>query len=238
MMHYSFVTLFPGLIEGYFKESILKRAIEAKLLSVAFFNPRDFTKDKHLKVDRAMVGGGAGLLMSPQPLFDTLSKILSQDKKAHIIYPTPSGKKFTQNDAKRLAKKKHLVFLCGRYEGVDERVVEEMCDEVFCVGDFVVTGGELPSLLMCDAISRNIKGVLGNDSSLVEESFEDGLLEAPAFTKPNTFGGHGVPLEFLKGNHGKIALLKKLLSLSKTKFFRPDLYLKNKSVDKRIKDEK
>lgn len=232
-MCYSFVTLFPDLVSGYFKESILKRAIESKIFSVDFVNPRDFTTDKHLKVDKAMIGGGAGLLMSPQPLYDTIKTIQKNNPNAHIIYPTPSGKRFSQNDAKRLAKKQHIVFLCGRYEGIDERIVEECCDEVFCMGDFVLTGGELPALVMCDAISRNIKGVLGNDNSLEEESFEDGLLEAPAFTKPNVFQDKGVPLEFLKGNHGKIALLKKLLSLSKTKFFRPDLFIKNRSVDKK-----
>lgn len=234
-MHVSFVTLFPDLLHGYFGQSILKRAIDAKLLSVDFINPRDFTTDKHLKVDRAIIGGGAGLLMSPQPLYDTLKQITKKSPNAHIIYPTPNGKRFSQNDAKRLAKKEHLVFICGRYEGIDERIIEELCDEVFCVGDFIVTGGELPSLMMCDGISRNVEGVLGNKTSLEEESFEEGLLEAPAFTKPNNFKGSMVPLEFLKGNHGKIAVLKKLLSLSKTKFFRPDLFIKNKSVDKKDK---
>lgn len=234
-MHVSFVTLFPDLLHGYFGQSILKRAIDAKLLSVDFINPRDFTTDKHLKVDRAIIGGGAGLLMSPQPLYDTLKQITKTSPNAHIIYPTPNGKRFSQNDAKRLAKKEHLVFICGRYEGIDERIIEELCDEVFCVGDFIVTGGELPSLMMCDGISRNVEGVLGNKTSLEEESFEEGLLEAPAFTKPNNFKGSMVPLEFLKGNHGKIAVLKKLLSLSKTKFFRPDLFIKNKSVDKKDK---
>ncbi len=225
-MRYTFVTLFPDLIKGYFSQSILFRAKEAGFIGIDFYNPRDFSKDKHLKVDNYMVGGGAGLLMNPQPLNDTLNHIKSKHPNSYIIFLTPSGKTFRQNDAKRFAKKEHLVFVCGRYEGIDERIIEKFADEVLSIGDFVLTGGELGALVMCDAISRNVKGVLGNEDSLSIESFEDGILEAPSFTKPNIFDKNSVPLEFLKGNHGKIFSLKNSMAYLKTKFFRPDLYKK------------
>ena len=231
-MKFSFVTLFPNLIKPYFEESILKIALEKNLLQIETVNPRDFTKDKHKKVDDALIGGGAGMLMTPQPLDDTLTYIKKKDSNAYIIFLTPSAKLFTQKDAKRLSKKEHIVFVSGRYEGIDERVIEMHANEVFSIGDFVLTGGELPSLVMCDAISRNIQGVLGNSSSLEVESFENHLLEAPSFTKPNIFKKNSVIKEFLKGNHGKIATLKCELSLLKTKYHRPDLYKKLKTKGK------
>jgi len=231
-MRFSFVTLFPNLVKPYFEDSILKIAIQKKLLEVDFYNPRDFTKDKHKKVDDALIGGGAGMLMTPQPLDDALKEIKKQDSKTHIIFLTPSAKLFKQIDAKRLAKKKHIAFVSGRYEGIDERVIEMYANEVFSIGDFVLTGGELPSLVMCDAISRNIPGVLGNESSLEVESYENHLLEAPSFTKPNIFKKNEVIKEFLKGNHGKIATLKYDLSLLKTKYHRTDLYKKLKTEGK------
>lgn len=223
-MRFSYVTLFEGLIASYFEDSILKRAIAKELLSVEFFNPRDYTLNKHGKVDDYQASGGAGLVLFPQPLFDLLRSIKHVSPEAYIIFPTPSGKLFTQNDAKRLAKKKHLVFVSGRYEGIDERVIETFADELFCIGDYVLTGGELPSLVMSDAISRNIKGVLGNEDSLSMESFESPLLEAPCFSKPPIYENKSVPSEFLKGNHAKITSLKNKMSESKTKYFRPDLF--------------
>jgi tRNA (guanine37-N1)-methyltransferase len=223
-MRFSYVTLFEGLIASYFEDSILKRAIAKELLSVEFFNPRDYTLNKHGKVDDYQASGGAGLVLFPQPLFDLLRSIKHASPEAYIIFPTPSGKLFTQNDAKRLAKKKHLVFVSGRYEGIDERVIETFADELFCIGDYVLTGGELPSLVMSDAISRNIKGVLGNEDSLSMESFESPLLEAPCFSKPPIYENKSVPSEFLKGNHAKITSLKNKMSEFKTKYFRPDLF--------------
>ena len=218
------MTLFPELIAPYFEASILKRAKESCLIETAFYNPRDYTDNKHLKVDRAQAGGGAGQVMFAQPLDDLLHKIRSADPHAHIIFPLPAAKPFRQIDAKRLAEMKHIVFVSGRYEGIDERVIEAHADEVFSIGDYVLTGGELPSLVMSDAISRNIPGVLGNAESLAEESFETLLLEAPTFTKPNIFKGSSIIKEYIKGNHGKIHALKRELSLQKTKYFRPDLY--------------
>lgn len=234
-MKFTFITLFENLVKPYFDDSILKRAILSKLIEVEFINPRDFTKNRHKKVDDYMVGGGAGLLMSAKPLENTVLNLKESSVEKHIIYLTPAGKKFTQNDAKRLSKKEHIVFVCGRYEGVDERFIEKYVNEVFCIGDFILTGGELGALCLCDAISRNIEGVLGNSESLEVESFEGGVLEAPSFTKPNIFQNLYVPSEFLKGNHDKIRALKKNMANLRTKFFRPDLYLKLNGQDKKEK---
>ncbi len=224
-MRFTYVTIFSNLIEGYFQDSILKRGIESGKFSVDYLNPRDFSMSKHHKVDDTAAGGGAGMLMTPQPLFDAL-RSLSED--AHIIFVAPVGKQFTQNDAKRLATKSYVVFVSGRYEGIDERVVERFGDEVFSIGDYVLTGGELPSLVMTDAIVRNIEGVLGNSESLEYESFESPLLEAPSFGKPPIYENMSVPSEYLKGNHSKIRALKSSLSECKTKYFRPEQLQKHK----------
>jgi len=231
-MRFSFVTLFPNLIKGYFSESILKRAIEDDKISIDFYNPRDFTTDKHNRVDAPMIGGGAGMLMTPQPLMDTLNNIRDTSPSAHIIFLSPVAKPFTQNDAKRLAKKEHIVFVSGRYEGIDERVIEAQADELFSIGDFILTGGELASMVVCDAIARNVNSVLGNSDSLSVESFEESLLEAPSFTKPKNYENNEVVSEFLKGNHSKITDLKRGLALCKTKYFRPDLYKKGITYEK------
>lgn len=222
-MKFNFITLFENLIKPYFDDSILKRALDKNLFEVSFINPRDFSKDKHKKVDDYMIGGGAGLLIGIQPLSDAILNIKNKNPNTHIIYLTPVGKKFTQKDAKRLSKKDNITFICGRYEGIDERVIEKYVNEVFCVGDFIMTGGELGALCMCDAICRNINGVLGNANSLEVESFENSLLEAPSFTKPNIFENLSVPSEFLKGNHGRISALKNQMARLKTNYFRPDL---------------
>ncbi|HLD23794.1 MAG TPA: tRNA (guanosine(37)-N1)-methyltransferase TrmD [Sulfuricurvum sp.] len=224
-MRFTYVTIFANLIEGYFQDSILKRGIESGKFSVDYLNPRDFSTSKHHKVDDTAAGGGAGMLMTPQPLFDTLQTLPDE---SHIIFVAPVGKQFTQNDAKRLASKSHVVFVSGRYEGIDERVVERFADEVFSIGDYVLTGGELPSLVMTDAIVRNIEGVLGNSESLEYESFESPLLEAPSFGKPPVYENMSVPSEYLKGNHSKIRALKSSLSECKTKYFRPEQLQKHK----------
>lgn len=224
-MRFTYVTIFSNLIEGYFHDSILKRGIEAGKFSIHFLNPRDFSASKHHKVDDTAAGGGAGMVMTPQPLFDTLKTL---PENAHIIFVAPVGKQFTQNDAKRLASKQHVVFVSGRYEGIDERVVERFADEVFSIGDYVLTGGELPSLVMTDAIVRNIEGVLGNSESLEYESFESPLLEAPTFGKPPLYENMSVPSEYLKGNHSKIRALKSSLSECKTAYFRPEQLQKHK----------
>jgi tRNA (guanine37-N1)-methyltransferase len=221
-MTFTFVTLFQNIIEGYFSDSILKRAIDKDIIKLAFVNPREFSTNKHNKVDDTAVGGGAGMVMNPQPLYDCLDKLKHNDENVHIVFLTPVAKQFNQNDAKRLSKKSHVAFVSGRYEGIDERVVEKYADEVYSIGDYILTGGELPSMVMCDAISRNINGVLGNSASLDIESFETPLLEAPSFSKPVNFENSFVPKEYIKGNHSKIRTLKIALSECKSKFFRPE----------------
>ena len=222
-MQINFITLFPNLIAPYFQDSILKRAIENNLLKINFINPRDFTTDKHNRVDLPLIGGGAGMLMINQPIVDSLKSLNSE---SHTIAVTPVGKVFNQKDAIRLAKKQEITILSGRYEGFDERIIENHVDEVFSIGDFILTGGELASLVICDAVVRNIEGVLGNSKSLENESFENNLLEAPNFVKPIEFENSQVTSEYLSGNHKKIEELKLKLSQDKTKFHRPDLYQK------------
>jgi tRNA (guanine37-N1)-methyltransferase len=228
-MTFTFVTLFDNIIKDYFSDSILSRAIKANLFNVAYLSPRDFAEGRHKKVDDYQAGGGAGLLMKAEPMAAALEAIKGQDKEAYFIFVAPAGKPFKQIDAKRLAKKKHIVLVSGRYEGIDERIVETYADEMFSIGDFILTGGELPSLCICDAIVRNIPGVLGNEDSLEIESYENALLEAPAFTKPNIFNKKSIIKEYLKGNHSKISALKKDLAVLKTQYFRPDLYKKVKT---------
>lgn len=223
-MKFSFITLFPSLIEGYFSDSILHRAISRGLIEINYINPRDYTDNKHKKVDEPMVGGGAGMLMTPQPLFDSVKAIKESSNNIHVVVVTPVGKPFRQNDAKRLAKKEHIVFVSGRYEGIDERFIEEVADELFSIGDFILTGGELASMVISDSIARNIDGVLGNSNSLSVESFESSLLEAPSFSKPKIYNKIAVPSELLKGNHAKISDLKSAMAKCKTKYFRPDMH--------------
>jgi len=226
-MKFTFVTLFDNLVKGYFQDSILKRAIDKELLSIDYLDPREFSNSKHKKVDDTAVGGGAGMVMNPQPLYDALDSLKKEDEDIHIIFLTPVAKPFRQNDAKRLAKRSHIAFVSGRYEGIDERVIEKYADEVFSIGDYILTGGELASLVICDSVSRNIEGVLGNSDSLSVESFETPLLEAPSFSKPKLYDDTSVPSEYLKGNHSKIRSLKLALSECKTKFFRPEQLLKH-----------
>ncbi len=225
-MKFSFVTIFAELVAPYFEASILGRAKNSGLIKVGFLSPRDYSEDKFKRTDDYAVGGGAGLVFTPAPMFSLFRELRLNDKNAHIVFLTPAAKPFRACDAKRLSAKEHVVFVCGRYEGIDERVVEEFADEVFSVGDFVLTGGELAALVMCDSISRFVPGVLGNEESLEIESYEGYLLESPSFAKPSDFEGNKSPSILLKGNHSKIADFKKTVSKIKTKYFRPDLYEK------------
>lgn len=230
-MRFTFLTLFPHILQSYFCDSILHRAIESKKIQIDYLNPREFASNRYGKVDEPQIGGGAGQVICADVLDRTLSHIASQD--SHIIFLTPSAPQFSQKDSVRLSQKEHIIFVCGRYEGFDERVIEMWADEVFCIGDFILTGGELPALCLCDSIARQIKGVLGNEDSLLGESFENHLLEAPIFAKTikkdEKFEKISPPLEFFKGNHSKITSLKLDLSALRTKYYRPDLYQKWKN---------
>ncbi|WP_299546392.1 tRNA (guanosine(37)-N1)-methyltransferase TrmD [uncultured Helicobacter sp.] len=234
-MRFTFVTLFPQLIQGYFSDSILHRALELELMCVDFVNPRDFSLNKFSKVDDYQVGGGAGLVLEPLAFGLALDFIKTRNPKTHIIFLTPCAKTFLQNDAKRLSQKEDVTFVCGRYEGFDERLIELYADEVFSIGDFILTGGELAALCLCDSVARQIDGVLGNQESLKGESYEKHLLEAPNFVKPHRFKNLTIPSEYSKGNHAKIADLKLKAAEAKTKFHRPDLYVRYKQG---LNDEK
>ena len=176
-MQFSFVTLFPHLIEPYFSDSILQRALKAGLIDINCVNPRHFSANKFLKVDDYQVGGGAGLVLEPLSFSLALDFVKEKNPNTHIIFLTPCAKTFHQNDAKRLSNKQHISFVCGRYEGFDERLIECYANEVFSIGDFILTGGELAALCLCDSIARQIKGVLGNEESLRGESYEKHLLK-------------------------------------------------------------
>lgn len=226
-MKFSFLTLFPSLISGYFSDSILKRAQESAKIKVEIIDFREFSTDKHKKVDNYQASGGAGLVICADVLERAIRALATP--QSHIIYLTPVAKRFLQCDAKRLAQNQsHIIFICGRYEGVDERVIEGFVDEVFSIGDYILTGGELASLVLCDCIARQIHSVLGNEKSLCGESFENDLLEAPLFTK-NISGASastGIPAQYLNGNHRKIDELKSALARAKTRYFRPDIWRK------------
>jgi tRNA (guanine37-N1)-methyltransferase len=213
----------------------MKRAIDKGLFSIEFVDFREFANNKHQKVDDTPFGGGAGMVLTPQPLSDCLKHLKTKYPNSKTIFLTPVAKTFNQNDAKRLSQEKVIIFVNGRYEGFDERLIEEFADEVLSIGDFILSGGELASMIIADAIARNIDEVLGNSESLEIESFEDNLLEAPTFTKPKSYKNiknSEVISEFFKGNHSIIASLKENLALSKTKYHRPDIYKKLKTRKK------
>lgn len=226
-MNYHVMTLFPEMIDSAVNCSILGKAIERNLISVHAVNIRDYTLDKHKKVDDYTYGGGAGMLMSPQPVYDchkAISESISSNKKVRTIYVTPQGKVFDQDFAKELSNEEDLIFLCGHYEGIDERVLEEIVTDYVSIGDYVLTGGELPSLVMMDCISRLIPGVLSNEESAQTESFDDGLLEYPQYTRPEIWMDKRVPEVLLSGHHANIEKWRHEQSLERTKQRRPDLY--------------
>lgn len=216
------LTLFPEAF-SYLDCSILKRAKEKKLLEIKLTNIRDFSLDKHKKCDDYPFGGGAGMLMMIQPLYDAIKSV--KKRNSTLIFPSPKGKVFDHHDAQELAKKKHLVFICGHYEGVDERLFELFDIKQFSIGDYVLTGGELPSMVMIDSISRQIEGVLAKDS-LSEESFASGGLEYPQYTRPAVFKNKAVPQVLLSGNHQEIASWRKQQAYNETAEKRPDLLKK------------
>ena len=221
-MRFDIITIFPDALKPILNESILKRAQQKKKISINVHDLRDYTKDKHQKVDDRPFGGGPGMVFTPQPIFDAVKKIKGR-RKAKVILTCPTGKPLTQGLAKELAKNKNLIIICGHYEGVDERVRKMLVDESISIGDYILTGGELPALVIVECISRLIPGVLGKKDSLVDESFEGGLLEYPHYTRPADFRGIKVPCVLLSGNHKEVKGWRKEQSLAKTKKNRPDL---------------
>lgn len=226
-MRFDVLTLFPEMFSSVMSVSIIGNAVDSGIISVNTINIRDFSKDKHKRVDDYPYGGGLGMVMQPQPIYDAyVSAVKDIDYKPKTIYMTPQGKLFNQEIAKQLSAEKHLIILCGHYEGIDERVIEQIVDEEISVGDYVVTGGELPAMILIDAVSRLIPGVLSDESAYTGESLYNGLLEYPQYTRPAEFMGRLVPEVLLSGHHENIENWRNEMSLERTKFKRPDLYKK------------
>lgn len=221
-MKFSILTLFPEMFDTL-NQSIIGRAKEKELIDIELINIRNFSKDKHKKVDDTPYGGGAGMVMRPDVVYDAYKSI--GDENAKVIYMSPQGKQLNQEKVKELSKQEHLILLCGHYEGIDQRVIDEIVDEEISIGDYVLTGGELPAMVLIDSVSRYIDGVLSNES-IKEESFSDGLLEYPQYTRPEIFMDRNVPEILKSGHHENIDKWRKKMSLEITKIKRPDLLKK------------
>ena len=228
-MRFHILTLFKDMVKDGLNTSILGRAIEKNLIEINVVDIRDYTLDKHKKVDDYPYGGGAGMLMQAQPVYDAYQAVYTQisektEKKPRVVYVTPRGNTFSQKMAQELSREEDLVILCGHYEGIDERVLEEIVTDYVSIGDYVLTGGELPAMVMVDCISRLVPGVLNNAASSVDESFSDGLLEYPQYSRPEVWHDKKVPEVLLSGHHAKIEAWRHEQALEMTKKFRPDMY--------------
>lgn len=221
-MKFDVLTLFPEMFEPL-KTSIIGKAVEKKLIDINIINIRDFSEDKHKKVDDTPYGGGAGMVMKPDVVYRAYQSV--KDKKAKVIYLSPQGKTLNQQKVEDLSKESHLVLLCGHYEGIDQRVLDKIVDEEISIGDYVLTGGEIPAMVLIDSVSRYVEGVL-KQTSIQEESFSNGLLEYPQYTRPEIFEGEPVPEILLSGHHENIERWRKEKSVEITQKKRPDL-LKN-----------
>ena len=226
-MKFYIMTLFPDMVMNGLNTSIIGKAMEKELLSIEAVDIRDYTLDKHRHVDDYPFGGGAGMVMQALPVYDCFKDIEKNlEKKPRVLFMTPTGKTFNQDMAKELSQEENLVFLCGHYEGIDKRVLDKIVTDEVSIGDFVLTGGELPAMMMIDAISRLIPGVLNNDISAETESFTDNLLEYPQYTRPEVWEGEAVPAVLLSGHHANIEKWRREQSLLITKERRPDLFEK------------
>ena len=222
-MKFDILTLFPGMFSGPFSESIIKRAVEDELIEIRLHDIRDFAADRHRTADDSPYGGGAGMVMKVEPLAACIEAVRKDRGKARVIMTTPRGRRLDQALVMELAKEEELIIICGRYEGVDERVSELFVDDEISLGDFVLTGGELAAMAIVDAVSRIVPGVLGCGDSAASDSFSDGLLEYPHYTRPAEFRGFGVPEVLLSGNHREIAEWRRHEALKRTLKSRPDL---------------
>lgn len=226
-MRIDVLTLFPNVFYPFISESIIKRARQKKLVEINIYNIRDFSLNKHKKVDDRPFGGGPGMILSPEPIFRAVEHIkekkFSQESKREIILLSPKGERLTQKLALSLSKLKHLILICGHYEGVDERVKIYLVDREISIGDYILTGGEIPAMVVIDCVVRLIPGVLGKKESLFSESFKEKLLEYPQYTRPANFRGMKVPEVLLSGNHKKIMAWRKKQALKITRERRPDL---------------
>ena len=230
-MKFDVLTLFPEMFEPL-KQSIIKRAAEKKLIDIKLVNIRDFSEDKHNKVDDTPYGGGAGMLMKPDVVDRAYNSVKSENAK--VIYLTPQGKTLNQKIVKDLSKREHLILLCGNYEGIDQRVLDKIVDEEISIGDYVLTGGELPAMVLIDSVSRYVEGVLSNEST-EEESFSNGLLEYPQYTRPEIFDNVKVPDVLISGHHENIRKWRRERSLENTFKKRPEM-IENIELTKNEKD--
>jgi len=238
-MKISIMTLFPEMCDTVLNESIIGRARKKGLFSIECVNIRDFAGNKHNRVDHILYGGGMGMLMQAEPIYQCYKSIEQKsEKKPYVIYMSPQGKPFNQDKAKELLSKEHLVFLCGHYEGVDERVIEEIVDEEISIGDFVVTGGEIPALMVCDCVLRMCEGVLSDDVCFEEESHFNGLLEYPQYTRPPKWHDKVVPEVLLSGHHANIEDWRFEKSLERTRKKRPDMFRRFKKLHPELLEPK
>lgn len=224
MLRIDILSAVPDLLESPLNHSIVGRAKSKGLVEILIHDLRDYSTDKHRKIDDYPYGGGSGMVLSPQPIFDCIDKLTSERDYDEIIFTSPDGERFEQNNANHLSLQRNLIFLCGHYKGVDQRVREELVTKEFTIGDVVLSGGELPVLMMADAIIRLIPGVLGDAESALSDSFQDDLLDAPVYTRPPDFRGLKVPEILLSGDHKKIKEWRSSKSEERTKQRRPDLY--------------
>lgn len=229
-MKFSVLTLFPEMLSAL-GESIIGRAINKGIIETEYINIRDYSTDKHRRVDDYPYGAGGGMVMQPQPIYDAY-KAVAGENKPHVIYMSPQGATLTQNKARELAQNEHIVILCGHYEGVDERILEEIVDEEISIGDYVLTGGELPAMVLIDCVCRMIDGVLDSSETASVESHYNGLLEYPQYTRPPEFMGRQVPEILLSGHHANIEKWRREQSILRTAKKRPDLIEKASLTDK------
>lgn len=223
-MIFEILTTFPGIIEAVAGESIIRRARDKGLVEVEAVNLRDFTSDKHKTTDDSPFGGGPGMVMKPEPVFDAVDALISRRPgKAKIVLLTPQGERFDQAKAEQLARENHIIMICGRYEGVDERIRRHLVTDEISIGDYVLTGGELAAMVVVDAVARLVPGVLGDESSAESESFSSGLLEYPQYTRPAQYREYSVPEVLVSGNHKEIEKWRREHSLRRTLERRPDL---------------
>jgi len=222
-MRFDILTIFPNLLDSPLEEGIIRRAVAAEKISVNIHNIRDFALDKHAMTDDRPYGGGEGMVMKPEPIAGTLSSIEKNNPGGRVIFLSPQGKTYTQETAERLATHEHLILLCGRYEGVDERVRENYVDEEISIGDFILTGGELAAMILVDSVTRLLPGVLGCEDSAGNDTFSRGLLKNPQYTRPRDYEGHTVPDVLLNGDHAAIAEWRLVTSVKQTLEKRPEL---------------
>ncbi len=222
-MNFTVLTIFPDMVEAYFSEGMIRKAVEGSLISTTAVNIRDFADGKHRVTDDKLYGGGCGMVMKPEPLGGAIATAKRNNPSSRVVYLTPQGRPFNQAVAQELSGSEGLIFICGRYEGIDERICQQYVDEEISIGDYVLTGGELPAMVVVDAVARLIPGVLGGDDSAEKETFSTGLVEHAQYTRPPSYKGLDVPSVLLSGNHAAIEQWRLEASLVRTFLKRPDL---------------